>query len=69
LPKGRGLRAATDESQYGVLVTASQECVRFEIAPDGRLTRWELIEQPEALTADFQAVSVGIAMKRGGDIS
>ena len=57
-----------DESRYGVLVTAKQECVRFECAPDGWLTRWEIIQDPEALTADVQAVAVGIAMKRGGEI-
>ncbi len=64
-----GLIVGEDESQYGVFVTANQECVRFESAPNGWLTRWELIDHPAALTADFPAVSVGIAMKRGGDIA
>jgi hypothetical protein len=64
-----GLIEGEDESRYGVIVTANQECVRFESAPDGWLTRWEMIEHPDALTADFQAVAVGIAMKRGGEIS
>jgi hypothetical protein len=64
-----GLIEGEDESRYGVLLTANQECVLFESASDGRLTRWEMIEQPEALTVDFEAVSVGIAMKRVGEIS
>jgi hypothetical protein len=61
-----GLIESEDESLYGVIITANEECVRFESAPNGRLTRWEIIKDPDALTDDFQAVSVGIAMKRGG---
>jgi hypothetical protein len=47
-----GLIVGENESQYGVFVTANQECVRFESAPNGWLTRWELIDHPAALTAD-----------------
>jgi hypothetical protein len=64
-----GLIESIDESQYGVILTASQECVRFEIAPDGSLARWEIIDEPDALTSAFQAVSVGISMLRSGQIS
>jgi hypothetical protein len=64
-----GLIEGEDESRYGVMLTASQECVRFEAAPDGPLTRWETIDEPDALASDFQAVSVGISMMRRGQIS
>lgn len=61
-----GLIEGEDESRYGVILTASQECVRFETAPNGSLTTWEIIDEPNALTSDFQAVSVGISMVRRG---
>jgi hypothetical protein len=64
-----GLIESEDESQYGVILTASQECVRFETASDGSLTRWETIDEPDILTADFEAVSVGISMVKCGQIS
>lgn len=64
-----GLIEGEDESQYGVILTANQELILFEIAPDGGLTRWEMIEHPDTLTHGFQAVSVAIAMKRDGEIS
>ena len=64
-----GLIEGEDGSRYGVILTASQECVRFETASNGSITRWELIDKPDALTSDFQAVSVGISMMRSGEIS
>jgi len=64
-----GLIEGEDEGRYGVILTASQECVLFETAPDGSITRWEIIDKPNALTSDFQAVSVGISMMRSGEIS
>ena len=64
-----GLIESEDESRYGVILTVSQECVRFEIAPNGSITRWEIIDKPDALMPDFQAVSVGMYMMRSGEIS
>jgi hypothetical protein len=64
-----GLIEGDDESRYGVFLTPTQECVLFETAPDGRLTRWEIIEDLGALTDSFEAVSTGITMKRAGEIS
>ncbi len=64
-----GLIEGEDESRYGVILTANQECVRFETAPNGSITGWEIIDKPDALTSDFQAVSVGISMMRSGEIS
>jgi hypothetical protein len=64
-----GLIESEDESRYGVILTAGQKCVRFETAPNGSLARWETIDEPDALTSDFQAVSVGISMMRRGQIS
>lgn len=64
-----GLIEGVDESRYGVILTASQGCVLFETAPDGSLTRWEIIEEPDTLTSSFQAVSVGISMVKRGQIS
>jgi hypothetical protein len=64
-----GLIEGEDESRYGVILTASQDCIRFETAPNGSITRWELVDKPDALTSDFQAVSVGISMMRSGEIS
>jgi hypothetical protein len=64
-----GLIEGEDESRYSVILTASQECVRFEATPNGSLTTWEIIDEPDALTSDFQAVSVGISMMRRGQIS
>jgi hypothetical protein len=64
-----GLIEGEDESQYAVILTASQDCVRFETDPSGLLTRWEIIDDPDTLTSDFQAVSVGVSMMRSGQIS
>jgi hypothetical protein len=67
-----GLIEGEDDTRYGVILTGSQECVqcvRFETAPNGSITRWEIIDRPDALTSDFQAVSVGISMMRSGEIS
>ena len=52
-----------------MILTASQECVRFETGPSGSITTWELIDKPDALTSDFQAVSAGISMMGSGGIS
>jgi hypothetical protein len=64
-----GLFASEDESQYGVVLTASRECVRFETAPGGSLTRWEIIDDPETLACDFPAVSVGVSMAESGQVT
>lgn len=64
-----GLIEGEDESRYGVMLTASQECVQFETAPNSSITRWEIIDKPDALSSDFQAVSVAISMMRSGEIS
>jgi hypothetical protein len=53
---------------YGVFITTGLECVRFETDPDGQLTRWESTDDLDALTEDFGAVAVGIAMKRTGQL-
>jgi hypothetical protein len=64
-----GLIDGEDGSQYGVILTASRECIVFEIAPDRSLVRWEIIDEPDDLASSFQAVSVGISMLRSGRIS
>src|SRR5215471_5022536 len=64
-----GLIEGEDESRYGVILTAERHCVLFETDPDDSLIRWEIIEDPDTLTTDFEAVGVGIAMQRGGEIS
>ena len=57
-----GLYESEDYSRTGVILTASQECIRFDTAPDGSFTRWDIVDEPDNLTYDFQAVSVGISM-------
>lgn len=64
-----GLIEGEDERRFGVILTAGQECVLFETARDGSLIRWEIIDDPRALGYAFQAVLVGIAMVRAGQIS
>lgn len=59
-----GLIDGIDESRYGVIITPSQECIRFEIAPDGALSTWEVVEEPDVLASDFHAVSAGVSMLR-----
>ena len=64
-----GLIEGEDNSRYGVILTASEECILFEAAPNGSLTRWEIIDELDALTPAFKAVSVGVSMMRRGQIS
>jgi hypothetical protein len=64
-----GLIEREDLSSYGVILTPRKECVLFETAPDDSLIRWEVIDDPETLTNAFQAVLVGVAMVRAGQIS
>ena len=64
-----GLIEREDETRYGVILTPAEECILFEADPDDFLTRWKFIDKPDALTSDFQAVSVGIHMMRTGQIS
>lgn len=64
-----GLIEGEDESQYGVLLTPGQECIRFEIDPEGSTTTWERVDDPDSLAGDFQAVSAGLDMIRNGQIS
>lgn len=59
-----GLIEGEGGDRYGAIITASTECIRFEIASNGVLVRWEMVRDPDELTSDFQAVSIGIAMKR-----
>jgi hypothetical protein len=64
-----GLIESEDESRYGVIIAVDLECVRFESGSDGRLIRWEIIDDPCELAEDFSAVAAGIVMKRAGQIS
>lgn len=64
-----GLIEGEDESQYGVILTAGGKCILFEIASNSSVARWEIIDEPDALTSDFQAVSVGMSMISKGQIS
>jgi len=66
-----GLIEGVDLSRYGVILTPGRECVVFETAPGpgDSLVRWEVIDQPGTLSDDFEAVLVGIAMVRDGQIS
>lgn len=63
-----GLIESEDESSYGVFLTVDLHCIRFETGPDGELTEWRNIDDLSALTKDFQAVAVAIAMRRAGEI-
>jgi hypothetical protein len=53
-----------DNSRYGVILTAGEKCILFETASNGSLKKWETIDEPDTLTAGFQAVSVGISMMK-----
>lgn len=64
-----GLIEGEDNSRYGVILTASEECILFEAAPNGSLTRLEIIDELDALTSAFKAVSIGVSMMRKGQIS
>jgi hypothetical protein len=64
-----GLIDGLDGSRYGVVLTPSQECIVFELAPNDSLVRWEIINEPDSLTSAFQAVSIGILMLRSGQLS
>jgi hypothetical protein len=64
-----GLVEGKAERRYGVIVTPGQDCVLFETARDDSLIRWEIIDDPQTLGYAFEAVLVGIAMVRGGQIS
>jgi hypothetical protein len=79
LLENRGLRAdetilaglidSEDMSQYGVLLTREARLVAFEIAPDGAVRRWDDVEDPRLLEADFQAVAVAVDLQRRGEIT
>jgi len=64
-----GLIGSEDGSQYGVFLTSGIQCIRFETAPNGLLAKWEIINDPNALASDFEAVPAGISMIRNGEIS
>lgn len=65
-----GLIDSEDNSQYGVIITAAQECIVFETAGDDSLIKWETVKDPSTLTDDFgDAASVGLSMLRNGEIS
>ena len=64
-----GLIEGEDNSQYGVFIPADAQCFLFEIGPSNELIRWERIEDVDALARDFSAVSVGIAMRRTGELA
>lgn len=63
-----GLIDGMDGSRYGVVLTPSQECIVFEMAPDDSLVKWEIIDEPGSLTADFRAVSIGISAEKWADL-
>jgi hypothetical protein len=64
-----GLIDGIDGGRYGVVLTPSEECIVFEMAPNDSLLRWEVVEQPDSLASDFNAISTGISMLRSGRIS
>jgi hypothetical protein len=64
-----GMIWGEDGSEFGALLTKSEQCIVFETAPDGSLIRWETVDDPGTLTYAFQAVSVGLSMMRSGQIS
>lgn len=78
LLKAKGLRASEtvlagmiwgeDGSEFGALLTKSQKCILFELAPSGSLSRWDTIDDPSTLTYAFEAVSVGLSMMQSGQI-
>ncbi len=57
-----GLIEGEDESRYGVAIRRDGKCVLFELASSGLLTHWEEVADLDLLSADFQAVRVGISM-------
>ncbi|MFG2100952.1 hypothetical protein ACGFJ5_10145 [Micromonospora echinaurantiaca] len=64
-----GLIGGEDNSQYGVFITAGPQSLLFGIGPSNQLVRWEQIQDVDALAKDFPAVSVGIAMRRAGELA
>ena len=64
-----GLIGGEDDSLSGVLITGAGECVLFETGARGSLVRWEPVDDIGRLDTDFDAVAVGIEMKRTGEIS
>ncbi len=63
-----GLIEGEDESTYGVLLTVDLQCIRFEARGDGELTEWRNIDDLSILANAFEAVGVGVAMLRAGEI-
>jgi hypothetical protein len=64
-----GLIDGMDGGRYGVVLTPSQECIVFEMAPDDSLMRWEIVDELGSISCDFNAISIGISMLRSGQIS
>ena len=64
-----GLISGEDDRQYGVVITGAGECVLFETDARGTLILWEPVDDLARLEGDFDAVAVGVEMKRNGEIS
>jgi hypothetical protein len=64
-----GLITSGDNRQYGVLITDAGQCVLFETDARGTLILWETVDDIARLENDFDAVAVGVEMKRNGEIS
>ena len=64
-----GLITGGDDRQYGVLITGAGQCVLFETDARGTLILWETVDDIARLENDFDAVAVGVEMKRNGEIS
>lgn len=61
-----GLISGEDDSQYGVLIGEAGRCYVFQTDSRGAMTRWEAVEDVSVLADDFDAVAVGVEMKRSG---
>jgi hypothetical protein len=72
LPPGEtllaGLISGEDDRQHGVLIADAGQCVLFETDARGTLIRWETVDDIARLENDFDAVAVGVEMKRNGEI-
>jgi hypothetical protein len=64
-----GLIEGEDESRYGVAIRPDGKCILFELASSGLFTHWEEVADLDSLSADFQAVRVGISMVENGRLA
>lgn len=63
-----GLIEGEDGSRYGVILTPTQECIKFETVRNGSFVQWEKVNDLRTLTSAFQAVSIAMAMLSSGEI-